>query len=318
MKISWEFDLKSQVNRYADAVGSTINGFYQSHRFYILPFMPEKFRDRVVLLPLTNYLKRSVGQKKIVKINKQEHGEIITLTKSFYEKRKTVITKLEEDYCNTINMACTKILTYFPEAKNIKVVIKPSLWGSVGSYSLDKNKILITPRYDRSIENVYMLLVTALTHHIKFGHNNNLDNNPKTWRQKQLMASGYHIKLGFTERPQGMVTILDNSYSANLALESRKYCKKLGLSFKSTLKEKPLNSLSPKEKDLLSYLLENNNSIVNFDDIARVIWNDKADQKFSLYAITKTIERLRKKLKAAGFEENFIHTQRGVGYFLFD
>ncbi|MBP9817267.1 helix-turn-helix domain-containing protein [Candidatus Shapirobacteria bacterium] len=50
--------------------------------------------------------------------------------------------------------------------------------------------------------------------------------------------------------------------------------------------------------------------LVSFDRIATELWQE-SEEKYSEYAITKLIERLKKKLPKYS-----IHSQRGVGYIL--
>ncbi|MCA9371735.1 helix-turn-helix domain-containing protein [Candidatus Woesebacteria bacterium] len=51
---------------------------------------------------------------------------------------------------------------------------------------------------------------------------------------------------------------------------------------------------------------------ISLDDIARILEQD--ENTFSLYSISKYIQRLRKKLFASGVYQNVIQTIRGYGY----
>jgi DNA-binding response OmpR family regulator len=61
-------------------------------------------------------------------------------------------------------------------------------------------------------------------------------------------------------------------------------------------------------------LIENSNSFVSFDAIADNF--SDSDENFSLYAISKTIQRLRNKLETNGISGSYIQTLRGQGYLL--
>jgi biotin operon repressor len=80
------------------------------------------------------------------------------------------------------------------------------------------------------------------------------------------------------------------------------------------INKKPIENLSAGEKVILQKLIKNSNQIVTFDQIADEF--STSDEDFSLYAISKTIERLRNKLEANGISGSYIQTLRGKGYLL--
>jgi DNA-binding response OmpR family regulator len=51
--------------------------------------------------------------------------------------------------------------------------------------------------------------------------------------------------------------------------------------------------------------------IVTYDEIAKVTWGDEVDTKFSLEAIAKLIDRLRRK-----FKPKTIYSVRGTGFYV--
>jgi len=316
MEISWKFSIEDQIDRYIESALKVRTGFYQHHRFYLLPFMPEKFRNRVVFLPKTNFLLNL--KTKNQKIKSEDKKEILKVCENILWKQKGKINKLEGDFGKTKHNLIPKLISKFPKSKNLSVTICPSFFGSLGSYELEKGKNEIMPRYDRKIKNIWQLLITALTHYYFYGHNACLNEKSKIWRQKQILAAKLHQELGFTDKPRGLVKILDNAYSAKLAKISSNYYKELGFPVNNKLSEiQSLDNLTQKEHLVLDLLIKKRNEIVSFDEMAEVLWKDDLEEKYSLYAITKLVERIRSKLKARGFEENLIHTQRGKGYLLF-
>ncbi len=99
-----------------------------------------------------------------------------------------------------------------------------------------------------------------------------------------------------------------------LAQESEKYLEKLGFSNKTILIK--LNNLTKQEEDILNLLQQNEGNIVSFDEIANALWKNKVDEKFSLEAMAKVIENLRKKIRQSGINKEVIFTKRGSGYLL--
>lgn len=73
------------------------------------------------------------------------------------------------------------------------------------------------------------------------------------------------------------------------------------------------NILTTKEKILFNLL--KNGKLTGFDAIGDVLWPNR-DDKFSLYAITKLIEGLRKKMRSVGLDSSILKTSKGQGYFL--
>ena len=54
--------------------------------------------------------------------------------------------------------------------------------------------------------------------------------------------------------------------------------------------------LSPIENKILAHLFEGEGKIVGRDAVAKLIWESRMEDKYSDWAIDKTISRLRKKL----------------------
>ena len=76
-----------------------------------------------------------------------------------------------------------------------------------------------------------------------------------------------------------------------------------------------LEKLTRQEYQLLSNLIENPRNMLTFDEIADILWPNGED--YSLWAITKLIERLRKKLSQNGISPHLIQTKRKKGYSLY-
>lgn len=287
---SFKFDLASQIDRYNEVKEKIKNkDFYQKLNFYVLPFMPEKFRGRVVFFP-----------------EKFEPEKI-------YKKQSSKIKKLEEDWESCKTEFTEKLLIYFPELNKVDIHIQPSLYGTVGSINTVDNKIFIFPRYDRKINGLKMLVITALTEFFYFNQGKDIENKLEIWKQKQEKA--YEIGkeiLGF-KRHRPFTKILDSEFAGKLAEESAAYLEKLKAPSKFEV-DKPEN-LTRSERDVMNLLIRNKNKLVTFDQIAEEIWREKAYEKYSEYAITTIIKKIKMKLKQKT-DKHIIQAQRGVGYIL--
>lgn len=80
------------------------------------------------------------------------------------------------------------------------------------------------------------------------------------------------------------------------------------------VKGKPNNViLSLTQEKILLFLITNRQKIVSFDEIADLIWGKDSYDKFSEYALTKTIQRLREKISSMDVFPQIIQTVRKRG-----
>jgi DNA-binding response OmpR family regulator len=79
-----------------------------------------------------------------------------------------------------------------------------------------------------------------------------------------------------------------------------------------------LISLTEYESLALKLLIEERRTAVSYDELADAIWGVDADEKFSITAITKLIERPSKTIENNGVFPSIIQTCKGYGYMLVD
>jgi hypothetical protein len=283
--VQFKFNLASQEEFYKKVKEKLNTHFYQNLHFYILPYMPEKFRNRVVFLPETF---------DPVKIYKKQRKQIELLGKKWKMDENNFLNKLED---------------YFPKLNTINITISPSLYGSLGSYTLKKNEIIVSPRYDRDLLSLQKLLITSLTHYFQHGHLKKINKEMSVWTEKQTLSKTIHNKILPIQKSKSILDILDTEFAGRYAEESATYLERVRQQSKNIF-AKPKN-LTKKETIIFNLLLRNKNKLVSFDEMANWLWEDKSEEKFSEYAITKLIERLKKKIP-----KNIIHSQRGTGYIL--
>ncbi len=284
--IKWQSSLEDQFKRYSEVKVKLNSGFYQELKFYVLPFMPEKFRSRVVFFP------EDCEPEKI------------------YKKHKFRLEKLHSTWNSSKASFLEKVKKIFPEINTLEITISPSLYGSIGTYKLKNGIILLNPRYDRNLESVQKLLITALTHYFHFGYKKKLNSSSKEFTKKQEMAAKFQVQIVESKKHKPMLQILDSNFAGDLAEKSIEYLKKLNID-KASPSQSPKN-LTKEEQLLFKLLSDNKNKVVSFEEIANALWEEKSYDKYSEYAITKLVERLKKKLP-----KNLIHSQRGQGYLLY-
>ena len=287
--ITWKFEIEKQQEYYQTVKKQLEREIYQELKYYVLPFMPEKFRGRVIFLPK------------------------ICSPELIYKKQKFRLNKLESEWNNIQEKFKRKIIKYFPELNSIDVVISPSFYGSVGWYGFwDNGKtILICARYDRKLIDIQKLVINALSHYFFISKKSNL--NKDRWLLKQKKAKEIQSKIFLknvdSTKSKNMHTILDTEFSGKLAEESIRYLKELGLIKESRIEI--LIKLTKTQKAIFDLLTSRKEKLVSFDEIAKAIWGENYFDKYSEYAITKHIEELKKKIT-----KNSIHSKRSYGYIL--
>jgi hypothetical protein len=290
--VSFRFNIESQKDRY-NAVKDKIKNkdFFQKLNFYVLPFMPEKFRARVVFLP------------------EKFEPQLI------YKKQKLKIEKLEEEFNRTKDKFINDLKSFFPKIDDLQIDVSPSLYGTLGSYKFTEDKIEVFPRYDRNYIHLQRLIITAITHYYNYEPIEILERETSKWKQKQEHSAEIERQIIKTKsrKNKSFVKIIDTEFAGHLAEESAKYLEKLKATSKFNV-EKPEN-LTKSEKNVMNLLLRNKNKIVTFDQIAEEIWREKQFEKYSEYAITTIIKKIKNKLKQKT-DKHIIQAQRGVGYIL--
>ena len=69
---------------------------------------------------------------------------------------------------------------------------------------------------------------------------------------------------------------------------------------------------------MLRLLIQKRRRIVKHDEIGYSLWKNECQEKFSLYAIAKVIERIRVTIENSGVHPGIIETRRNQGFVLND
>lgn len=329
MDILWQFSKKEQIRRYLFCAQHIQDGFYQKMKFYVLPFVPEKFRDRIVYFPFISSFLKIFAKTKLINMNtvipKNVRNDIWKKAEKDYAKTKLHLEQLQNEW----NIIKKKFITFLKD-KNLniqeRIVISPTLFGTCGQYSMAKEGTLsIHPRFDRKTEDVLQLILAAIYHTKILSKTVPCKSiellNKNLWYklQKQLIQVSSLLKSDIHKSSKGMLRILYSNFAGNLAQKSVEYLKTLGYPLKSEIENiKQIKFLTKNERKVLERLIEKRNKIVTFDEISDLIWGKQSVEKYSLYAITKLIERVRKQIRKNGIAIGPIHTQRAKGYLLYD
>jgi len=298
MNITWELNKDVTVRNWQLCYQDVQKGFYQLHRFYVLPFLPKKFRDRVVFLP------------KQVDINIAEHYS--KYLRQFH-KRFTDLCCQSEQLFPRLEHYCKK---HFSTTK-LAIRILPTFVGVIGRYEVVNKELLLYPRFDRNIYEIYCLIITALVE-----IDLSMQNKKLSWKEKQHLTKDLFSSNSFRKlfpRIKDMTEILNENTSGELAVQSYRYLAGLGYPIRHlvhTITQIP--TLTKSEKCFLHLLLDNRGKLASFRTLAVALWETKVTEKYSLYALSRIATRVREKFRKIGLRDDLIQAQRGKGHLLYD
>lgn len=336
---TWEYSIESEANRLIQCAYQIIIGFYKTNNFIVLPYNPNVNTANVVTFPLLPYTKIPRFWEQAKKSNVKDLP--VKIDRNLLN---TTISFLEKELAKKPNFENTKVLwgkaekevieeTYkvIPSKKNIvtKITIYPTSFGTSCSFNWinEKGEIILYLREDQGIHAITEAIITSLTRDDIYEKLEGL------WQESEIITDYLVTETSIAkvlqkyEKAENYIPTLKGvriKEQARLLEESDKFYKKLGIptfekpfGYNGLIPElfgKPIVNLSETEKKVLLSLIRNSNIVTEIDDIGSVMF--KSENNFSLYAISKTIQRLRDKLEANGISGSYIQTLRGKGYLL--
>jgi hypothetical protein len=335
----WVYSDKTEAERLVLTARQISTGFYKNNNFIVLPYNPNIDKAHIVTFPDLKYtnITRFWEQSKKVDVDNNLIADNQYLVKSIsnclheaklkkvnYEKIKKLWTKVQDQILNEIY----KVL---PSKKNVikKIVIYPTAFGTNCSFSWidQKGSILIYLREDQGIHAITEAIITSLTRVDIYEKLEGL------WQESEIITDYLVTETSIAkvlqkyEKAENYIPTLKGvriKEQAKLLAESDEFYKKLGIpnfdkpfGYNGLIPElfgKPVANLTETEKKVLLSLIKNSNTVTEVDDIGSMMF--KSEDNFSLYAISKTIQRLRNKLEENGISGSYIQTLRGKGYVL--
>lgn len=259
----------------------------------------------------------------IINSNKNSKNNIETESFSI---NKNLLTEFEEKW-QVVQKDFIRFATeLFPDTlKTIdQVEVRLTNFGSIGSWNIlgeNNNKSVCYIRKDADISHLAESILTQLFYKHMFEYQMSWEGIEST--VDYLISKSILSTLFQSYKPtmQGIKLA-----SNKTKLDSEKYIETLEVpNYQAKLKtindkfyinEKNIdNKLTKNEHKILKLLIKNTQEIVTIDKIAETIWTYDED-KFSLWAINKQMQRLRKKLTDNGMPLNCITVVRGRGYIL--
>ena len=328
---TWDVSPKHEVAKILWTCYQMANGFYGDHNLLVLPLGTTSSIKIPVFLPDLAYISIPhywdiVGKLDpdplYTKTDTNTESKLLelilstNLPKPKYEDVKKLWKVAEQEVFRTI-------YDIVPECSDgiHKVTIYPTVSGTRSTFEVPTTLPADIQIFLREGEGIHTIAEAIVTSLIKPGIEKHLNGK---WLDSEMVVDWIitRSKLAdvlrkFDPQHQYLPTThsVTNVQYGPLIQISKQFYKKIGLS-QNTKLEKILNiqDLTYNERRVLSSLVLNEGKIVSFDDVGDILFDDK--DKFSLYALAKTIERIRKKLHTNGYPHTLLQTVRGKGYLL--
>lgn len=330
MKIVWNYSKESEAVRILAASYHVRTRFYQKKNFCVLPYLVKK-NSRVIHLPdleysfITAYWERVKDRSCVTD---PQNLDLIKSTAGLLPENTLDYGELAEKWLQVRNEALKILERIIPGIFNAiqELEIRPSRYGSVSSslsaWLPGTKKIIVYVRSDCDVSHIIeAILIDRL---LKMDIAKNF-----SWEEKEavtdFLLQSSPLKEIFSEYQPTLSHIRSNQ-NGSLMEKSNEYLRKLGFANEQLFglengKVKLMNEeliLARSEQKIMERLITARGSTVSYDELADSLWEKEADDKYSLYAISKSVERLRTKVEAYGVFPDIIQTVRGSGYMLND
>lgn len=336
----WEYSLETEARRILHSAHQIAVGFYDLNNFLVLPFGTSAKGENIVLFPDLNFqsIPRFWDRIKTINISHfpiqapvnllQELEELLksaNLPKPNFTEAESLWRKFEEQIIESIYNVLS---SEFGEIK--KITVYPTVLGTKVSFNLPSQfpaEVFIYLREDQGILALTEGLLTSITRQDVYTKLEGL------WQESELLVdwltnfSSISDTLRKIEPKKVLMPTIKSvrvKQEKILERQSSDFLKSLGVSplhkkfeVKNgdiTVDDKTLKNLSHREHQLLASLVKNHGEVVSFDNLGDMIFKD--EEEFSLYAINKTIQRIREKLEENGVTGSYIQARRGYGYVL--
>lgn len=329
MNTVWDYSLTTEANRILHIAHGVATGFFRINNFLVMPYGKSKADGNIVTLPDLPYLSIPRFWERSARIDVRSTPSIkMTVPPDLTAQTQRLISSLPQTTPPIENTRKTwskfqdkiikQIYNLIPSQKNSvkKIVIWPTKYGTTCSFSICNqapHTIYIWLREDQGVSSIVEAILTSLTRKQIF------DSLGGLWQESEIIVDWLLTysplnKLIKEADPDFAKTLtIKNTRTkqkAGLLEESAKFLQKIGTPTASP-HQVDTSNFSVRENQLFQLLLSRSPNIVTFDELSSTDPNN-----FSLYAISKSIQRLRDKLEQNGVSGSFIQTKRGEGYLL--
>lgn len=326
MITKWEYSLKTEALRLLHDANGIATGFFRLNQFYPLPYTKNApCGNNIVLLPDLPYLSIPRFWDRVAKIdishlpgsNNSVPTELISQAQTLLENANLVTPKYQSTQKAWVRIekrVLDTIYSLIPHTRNsIKsITVWPTNFGTSCSFNVcdpksKSHNIYIWLRQDQGIGAIVEGILSSLTYRNVSEQLNGL------WAETEIIVDWlltFSPLSKLVPKTPKTIKATRSIQSASLLQQSKTFLTKIGVPPVSP-KQLDTTSFSPSERQIYILLLSRSPSIVTFDELSSA-----NPENFSLYAISKSIQRLRDRLEKSGVSGSFIQTKRGEGYLL--
>lgn len=325
----WRCDALSESGRYVNTAIPIASGFFKQHGFWVHDSLVVGERRSVYFPPQPQAMMADFWVRLREESEDIGHGvpsvlaadlaRLDTWSVPDFDKQHQAWNTIRSDFWNIVK-------DVFPtqDWDRISATIMPTNLGTKCSFWRVENseqiQLLVAYRIDCPIHHLAEGLVSALViekMRYELGY---------SWDESEAFVD---LLFEFTGLQRlfpdyvGTLDLLRKPEDRLLAEKSDAYLHKLGFGMPAPqiscvhgrifLDGGEWLELTRKEAALLTLFLEHPQTLVSFDQIAQLIWPDDPE-KFSVWAVSKHIQRLRDRLERAGIDNRVLATRRGRGY----
>ncbi len=333
----WSYSLETEIRRIYITFVKIYRSYFRLRDIPVVYFPATEQKKNTVIIPRINLT--YMNKMRLFFEHKTEPYRFETPSQEMQEKLKIMYepfhdsvfpdVSIVKEWNNHGTLILETIDSIIPQKLNkIKtIVIFLTYFGTRASFELCKpndKTITIYLRADAQMYDlVFSILSSLLRHDLMKQHHN-------TWEEAQLLADWFisDTKLATVFKDIGCdnyKTLLSNiraGYGKEITQESKKIYEALEVDRIETgffllngdilYKGKKISDLSFGEHRILTALIENREGVLTYEVIGDLIL--QKEEKFSLYSISKRVQRLRDKLDEMGIGKHHIQTVRGVGF----
>jgi len=333
MVTKWEYTRDHEILRILHGAKAIANGFYKLNGFIVLPYPQFHSHGRIVPFPDLPYLNIPRFWEKAAKIDiknlPSDNFKIDPVLISQVGKLCEKVDFPTPDFSQTQKIwskyetqIIKTIYSLIPSKKDSisKIHVWPTLFDTTTSFNIcttSPQDIYIWLRQDQGIAAIIEAILTSIT------RNDVYENLDGIWQESEFLVDWL-----ITYSPLNtIIKQADPNWKSNLTIKNTRSKQDGSLTEKSALFMDKLGipsinhttissiNFSPREKEIIDLLSSVSPHAVSNDQIGNILFRQNPDD-YSLFAISKTIQRLRDKLEQNGISGSFIQTKRGEGYLL--
>jgi hypothetical protein len=244
---------------------------------------------------------------------------------SLIARLKKELQLIEHEFLNDFTLV-------FPNIKFSQIKIVPTIYGLRNWQIIEDQTLYVFHRIDFTAEHILTTIIDSVIISEYLPNRSQGEENifkSNLWIEKEAIISFMLKNTFFAKYLPEYSNLNEQTMMPELDIEIKKKSNenylKLGYPVKSSLQlndgqvyidGQKIVSLTKNQTNILQVLLESEGSIVSFDELAKIMWEEDHIEKYSLSSITKMVHLLRQGLKSNGLLKEVIFTKRGKGYIL--